>query len=137
MIQVKFFKIEDWEACNEFMKTTRPRGEKGFVVNAHGFVVVYEEGIPMDKYDRLNKLKFQLGEHKEKIMAYQKESLLFEAMQEEYLSRPEKEVNQYQKNKFKEQQEAEKIAKKKMIVMEELSVSVTEKLIKEEESKKK
>lgn len=129
MIQVKFFKMEDWKECNDFMKKTRPRGEKGFVTNAQGFIVVYEEGEPMDKLEKLNKLRFMLGEHREKILTYQKESLISEALQEEYLSRPADEVNDYQKKKYKESNEAELIAKRKMILIEKLSETAVLELI--------
>jgi|ERR1035437_9947530 hypothetical protein len=136
MIQVKFFSFQDADKCNEFIKIHRPRGEKGFVINTAGISVVYEDGEPMDKLEKLAKLKFQVGEHKEKILSYKKESLLEEAMQEEYLSRPKEEVNEYQKKKFKEDREAGLIAKKKMVVLEELSLKVTENLIKEIQSEK-
>lgn len=129
MIQVRFFELKDWEKCNEFMKTTRPRGEKGFISNNAGFVVVYEDGKPMDKYDRLNKLRFQLGEHQEKIYSYEKELLISEAMTKEYLSRPD--LKEYDKKRFQEANETELKAKAKMIVLEKLSMGVTEKLIKE------
>lgn len=136
MIQVKYFSFEDADKCNEFVKENRPRGEKGFVVNTAGIIVVYEKGEPMDKLEKLAKLRFQVGEHKEKIMSYKKEAMLDEEMQKEFLARPKEEVNDYEKKKFKEEREAGLIAKKKMIVMEELSLKVTFDLIKEIEKEK-
>lgn len=128
MIQVRHFELSKWKECNEFMKTTRPRGEKGFIANASGFVVVYEDGMPMDKLDKLAKLKFALGKHQENALDYTKELLINEEMEKEFLARPDE--KEYDKKQFTKNNEIQKNAKNKMIELEMLSVKATEALIK-------
>lgn len=70
MIQVKSFSLDNYQEFNDFVKTTRPRGEKGITYNQTHIFVFYESGEPMDRYDQLSKLQFKLGEAKENILEY-------------------------------------------------------------------
>ena len=134
MIQVRFFKLEEWKECNKFMETTRPRGEKGFIANASGFTVVYESGHPMDRLDKLAKLKFLIGTHSENILTYEREMLVQEETIKEFEARPDE--KEYEKKKFRDYNQTLLNGKKKMIELEQISLRVVEKMYKQVEKQK-
>lgn len=73
MVQVKTFKIEDYESFNEFVKEHSPRGENGIKFNGTHIMVFYDEGEIMSKNDKIQSLRFELGRVLENQMQYVKQ----------------------------------------------------------------
>ena len=137
MIQVKRFELSDTDGFNKFLETQRPRGEKGIICNLEGLFIFYEKGYPMDKYDKLASLRFQLGEHRERIMHSQKEILISEAQAD--VEKKEKggdKKKEYELRKYLEDTETVINAKKKMIELEKAAEKAILQMMKEIEAEK-
>jgi hypothetical protein len=135
MIQIKRFSLSDTDGFNKFMETQRPRGEKGIICNTEGLFIFYEKGYPMDKYDKLASLRFQLGEHRERIMHTTKEILIAE--EQAKLEKKEKEGDkkkEYELRKYLEDSETVISAKKKMNQLEQAAEKAILEMIKEIEN---
>jgi hypothetical protein len=134
MIQCKSFPIKDVEGFNKFIKTVRLAGEQPIKYNENSLFIFYEEGIKFDKYNQLKSLHKSLEEIQINLLDYTQEFLIQEAMVEEYMSRPKEQANDYEKKKFKEEQDTITNAKKNMINLQKLKVKVVEKMIKDIEN---
>ncbi len=73
MVQVKTFPLDDYKGFNDFVKEHSPRGENGIKFNTTHIMVFYDEGEIMNKSDRIQALKFELGKHLEQQMHYDKQ----------------------------------------------------------------
>lgn len=71
MLQVKFFKPNDEEGFNRFLKDHAPRnGDKtpGININPNGMYVFYEDGEPYSLYEQLEFLDRQIWSNKHTIL---------------------------------------------------------------------
>lgn len=149
MKQTRFFKPEQYEELNNFLKTVSPRGANGLLCNTSGYFVFYEIGEPMGALEQITSLRFNIGEQKEKIMHTRKEII----MTENRMKLAEKDIatitSDKESGKFtkKSEYEMERVlkakqdeidackleigAKKKMITIEQSSIDAMRVLIKE------
>lgn len=89
MIQVKAFPLDKYEEFNDFVKTTRPRGESGIKYTTTHIYAFYEHGEPMDKLDQVASLKFDIGKHRENWINSRKQALVAKWQLEEVIERNE------------------------------------------------
>lgn len=74
MVNLKTFDLTEKgveHAFNEFMKTTRPKGQDAIKYSGNTIFVFHEVGDPVDAVDRLRTLTVELGKHRELALTYE------------------------------------------------------------------
>lgn len=136
MIQVKAFLLEKYEEFNEFVKTTRPRGESGIKYTTTHIYAFYEDGVPMDALDQIASLKFDIGKHRENQLGNRKQALIQKRQLAEVQERQNSFVEKLDSSEGKEKYELEKLIKagEEIIAQYEQKISADEGASKLEET---
>lgn len=73
MLQIRTFKIDDYESFNKFREIHSPRGDNGLRFTTNHIIMTYEDGQTMPKSDVIQSLKFELGKCLEQQLQYDKQ----------------------------------------------------------------
>lgn len=74
MVNLKKFDLTEKDveqSFNDFMKTTRPKGQDAIKYSGNTIFVFHEVGDPVDSVDRLRTLNVELGKHREMALTYE------------------------------------------------------------------
>lgn len=82
MIKIKVFKLAEAEGFNEFVVTHPPRDEQSVKMNGDNIIIMYEDGEPMPKAEKLSTLRMKIRTHDKNILGYHQQYLSFKMQYE-------------------------------------------------------